>query len=149
MLAQVYEAMGNDEAKREQLAIMLEHQQHDFAAPLELAEHALQAGDLDQATYYVDRALAVNPYRPEIHRIGAQLASRLGDTGRTVQEYEVLLTLDQNDPVAARTDLARAYLDNRQRDEARKTVLRALETAPTYERAQQILLQAVEASEED
>lgn len=149
VLAQVYEAMGNDAAKREQLAIMLEHQQHDFAAPLELAEHALQAGDLDQATYYVDRALAVNPYRPEIHRIGAQLASRLGDTGRTVQEYEVLLTLDQNDPVAARTDLARAYLDNRQRDEARKTVLRALETAPTYERAQQILLQAVEASEED
>ncbi|MBC54671.1 MAG: hypothetical protein CMQ34_12640 [Gammaproteobacteria bacterium] len=149
VLAQVYEAMGNEAAKREQLAIMLENQQHDFAAPVELAEHALQVGDLDQADYYVDRALAVNPYRPEIHRLGAELASRQGDTGRTVQAYEVLLTLDQSDPVAARTDLARAYLENSQRDEARMTVLRALETAPTYERAQQILLQAVESPEGD
>ena len=149
MLAQVYEAMGNEEAQREQLAIMLEHQQHDFAAPLQLAEHALQVGDLDQAAYYVERAMAVNPYRPEVHRLGAELASRQGDTGRTVQEYEVLLTLDQNDPVAARTDLAQAYLDNSQPDDARMTVLRALETAPTYERAQQILLQAVEPAEGD
>lgn len=149
VLAQVYEAMGNEEAQREQLAIMLAHQQHDFAAPLQLAEHALQVGDLDQAAYYVERAMAVNPYRPEVHRLGAELASRQGDTGRTVQEYEVLLTLDQNDPVAARTDLAQAYLDNSQPDDARMTVLRALETAPTYERAQQILLQAVEPAEGD
>lgn len=149
VLAQVYEAMGDEEAQREQLAVMLEHQQHDFAAPMDLAEHALQVGELDQAAYYVDRALAVNPYRPEIHRIGAELASRQGDTGRAVQEYEVLLTLDRNDPVAARTDLAQAYLDNSQPDDARMTVLRALETAPTYERAQQILLQAVEPSEGD
>ena len=143
VLAQVYEAMGDRDAQREQLAIMLEHQQHDFSAPMTLAEHALSNDDLEQAAYFIERALAVNPYRPEVHRINAELATRLGDTGLTVQEYEVLLTLDQNDPVAARTNLAQAYLDNRQSDDARMTVLRALETAPTYERAQQILLQAV------
>jgi cellulose synthase operon protein C len=56
----------------------------------------------------------------------------------------VLVTLDQRDPVDTRTNLAGAYLDNRQIDEARRTVLRALETAPGYERAQDILLRAVE-----
>lgn len=149
VLAQVYQAMGDEEAQREQLAVMLEHQQHDFNAPMTLAQHALENDDLEQAAYYADRALAVNPYRPEIHHVSAELASRQGDTQRTVQEYEVLLTLDQNDPVAARTNLAQAYLDNRQADNARMTVLRALETAPTYERAQQILLQAVDGPEED
>lgn len=146
VLAQVYEAMGDEAAQREQLAIMLEHQQHDFNAPMTLAQHALDNDDLEQAAYYIDRALAVNPYRPEIHHVSAELATREGDTGRTVQEFEVLLTLEQNDPVAARTNLAQAYLDNRQPDDARMTVLRALETAPTYERAQQILLQAVETT---
>ncbi|MEX0737730.1 MAG: tetratricopeptide repeat protein [Pseudohongiella sp.] len=144
VLAQVYEAMGNEDAQREQLAVMLENQQHDFNAPMTLARHALDSDDLEQAAYYIDRALAVNPYRPEVHRVGAELAARQGDTARTVQEFEVLLTLDQNDPVAARTDLAQAYLANRQPDDARMTVLRALETAPTYERAQQILLHAVD-----
>lgn len=149
VLAQVYEAMGDEHAQREQLAVMLENQQHDFSAPMALAQHALENDELEQAAYYIDRALAVNPYRPEIHQVSAELASRQGDTQRTVQEYEVLLTLDQNDPVAARTNLAQAYLDNRQTDDARMTVLRALETAPTYERAQQILLQAVAGQEED
>lgn len=148
VLAQVYEAMGNEEARREQLAIMLENQQHDFNAPITLARHALETDDLDQAAYYIDRALAVDPYRPEVHHISAELATRRGDTARSVQEFEVLLVLDQNDPVASRTNLAQAYLDNRQPDDARMTVLRALETAPTYERAQEILLQAV-GQEED
>jgi len=135
--------MGNEQARREQLAIMLENQQHDFNAPITLARHALETDDLDQAAYYIDRALAVDPYRPEVHHISAELASRRGDTARSVQDFEVLLVLDQNDPVASRTNLAQAYLDNRQPDDARMTVLRALETAPTYERAQEILLQAV------
>ena len=122
---------------------MLENSQHDFASPLKLANVALENGNLERAGYYIERALSVNPYRPEIHQVNAELASALGDTAAAVQEYEVLLVLDQTDPVAARTNLAQAYLENNQTEEARQSVLRALETAPGYERAQQILLRAV------
>ncbi|TFH73619.1 tetratricopeptide repeat protein [Gammaproteobacteria bacterium LSUCC0112] len=146
VLSQIYEAQGNNDAMMEQLSVMLQNQQHDYASALKLAEAALTAGDTEQADYYLSRALAVNPYRPEIHRSGAQLAQRVGDTQRAVQEFEVLVMLDQSDPVDARTNLAGAYLDNQQLDEARRTVLRALETAPGYERAQDILLRAVERS---
>lgn len=143
VLAQLYEAMGNEQARLEQLAVMLENQQHDYSAALLLAREALDRGDLQRAEYYIDRALAVNPYRAEIHHAGAELARQQGDTGRTVQEYEVLLMLDQNDPVDARTNLAQAYLENQQPEQARTNVLRALETAPSYRRAQEILLETV------
>ena len=144
VLSQVYEAMGDNEAMMEQLSVMLQNQQHDFASALKLADAALASGDTGQADYYLNRALAVNPYRVEVHQSGARLAQQLGDTARAVQEFEVLVTLDQRDPVETRTNLAAAYLDNRQPAEARYTVLRALETAPGYQRAQDILLRAVE-----
>lgn len=143
VLSQVYEALEDRESQLQWLDVMLDNQQHDFAAPLLLANEALAASDLERAGYYLERALSVNPYRAEIHRTGAELARAQGDRQRAVQEYEVLLVLDQSDPVDARTNLAEAYLENNQTEQARHSVLRALETAPGYERAQQILLQAV------
>ncbi|HBX37712.1 MAG TPA: hypothetical protein DEG76_10660 [Pseudohongiella sp.] len=143
VLSQVYEARGDTNQQLYWLEVMLENSQHDFASPLKLANVALENGNLERAGYYIERALSVNPYRPEIHQVNAELASALGDTAAAVQEYEVLLVLDQTDPVAARTNLAQAYLENNQTEEARQSVLRALETAPGYERAQQILLRAV------
>jgi Tfp pilus assembly protein PilF len=41
------------------------------------------------------------------------------------------------------TDLAEAYLANKQPDDAKKETLAALEIAPSYERAQDLLLQVV------
>ncbi|ALO45700.1 hypothetical protein PS2015_1035 [Pseudohongiella spirulinae] len=143
VLSQVYEAMGEREQQLAWLEVMLENQQHDFASPLLLANDALEKGDLERAGYYLERALSVNPYRAEIHHADAEFAKASGDTQRAVQAYEVLLQLDNTDPVAARTNLAQAYLENNQTEDARYNILRALETAPGYERAQQILLQAV------
>jgi Tfp pilus assembly protein PilF len=145
VLAQIYEKEGNHAARLEQLKIMLENQQHDYDAPLLLAREALSAGDAQQAQYYLDRAMAVTPYRIEAHQVSAQLARQIEDAPSAVREYEVLVKLDRNDPVEAHTNLAEAYLDNGQRDEARINILSALEIAPSYQRAQQVLLQAVEA----
>jgi Tfp pilus assembly protein PilF len=46
---------------------------------------------------------------------------------------------------AAYTDLAESYLKSGKRAEARKQTLAALEVAPSYERAQTLLLQLSEA----
>lgn len=148
VLSQVYEALGDREAQLRYLEIMLENQQHDFNSPLLLAREALDKEDLATANYYLERAISVNPYRTDIHRLSAQLAQQQGDTGRAVNAYEVLLTLDTSDPVDARTNLAQAYLSNQQPADARATVLRALEVAPGYRRAQEVLLDAVERLEE-
>ena len=88
----------------------------------------------------------MDPYQPEVQRRLADFASASDDSALAVQAFEVLMALEVSDPVGARTDLAAAYLANSQRDDAKNTVLRALEQAPSYERAQQILLQSVETT---
>ena len=54
------------------------------------------------------------------------------------------MNLDRNDPVEARTNLAEAYINNGQPEQARRNILTALEIAPSYLRAQRVLLQAVD-----
>jgi tetratricopeptide (TPR) repeat protein len=147
VLAQIYERQGNQAARLEQLRIMLQNQQHDDDSTVLLATAALERGDLESARYYMDRAVAITPYRIDVHRIGAEIARRQNDPQMAVRELEVLVDLDVNDPVEARTDLAEAYLANGQAPEARRNILSALEIAPSYQRAQQVLLQAVDATQ--
>ena len=54
------------------------------------------------------------------------------------------MQLEISDPVEARTNLAQAYLDNGQASEAKRNLLYALEQAPSYERAQRLLLRSIE-----
>ncbi|GJM14497.1 MAG: hypothetical protein DHS20C12_29000 [Pseudohongiella sp.] len=144
VLSQIYAAEGNREAELEQLRILLSISQHDYDSAMVLAEDALQSGDIEMADYYLGRALEVDPYKSDVHRLKAQYARATNDSALAVTEYEVLMKLDVTDPVEANTDLAEAYLENGQLDEARRSILSALETAPSYARAQKILLRAVD-----
>lgn len=144
VLSQIYEQQGNHAARLAQLRIMMQNQQHDYDSAVLLAKEALAAGNTDEAEYYVQRAVSVNPYRLDVHQVGAQIATLTGNAAMAVREFEVLVTLDKNDPVDARTNLAEAYMDNGQREQARRNILTALEMAPSYQRAQQVLLQAIE-----
>jgi Tfp pilus assembly protein PilF len=67
----------------------------------------------------------------------------VSDSALAVTEYEVLMQLEISDPVEARTNLAEAYLNNGQPGEAKQNLLYALEQAPSFERAQQLLLESV------
>lgn len=144
VLSQIYERMGDEEARFAQLKIMMENHQHDYDSAVVLARRALEQGNNEEARYYVERAISVSPYRLGVHQVGAELAGLIHDTGMAVREYEVLVNLDRNDPVEARTNLAEAYINNGQPEQARRNILTALEIAPSYLRAQRVLLQAVD-----
>lgn len=144
VLAQIYEAEGDEQARLEWLEILLQGQQHDFSAAMILAEEALVAEEWERADYFIDRAIEVDPYQAEVHHLRARHANAVGDSQQAVTEYEVLMELDITDPVEARTDLAQAYLNNRQFEEARQNILFALENAPSYRRAQEVLLEAID-----
>ena len=126
------------------MEILLENLQHDYGSAVLLAESALEGGDFERAEYYIDRAIQVDPYRADVHQLKASYAETIGDSQLAVTEYEVLLKLEINDPAEAQTNLAEAYLRNGQTLEAKENVLRALETAPSYQRAQRILLQSID-----
>ena len=144
VLSQIYEQEGNREAQLQQLELLLQNLQHDYASAIILAEAALEESNFERAEYYIDRAIQVDPYRADVHQLKASYAETIGDSQLAVTEYEVLLKLEINDPAEAQTNLAQAYLNNGQTLQAKENILRALETAPSYQRAQRILLQSID-----
>ena len=144
VLSQIYEQEGNREAQLQQLELLLQNLQHDYASAIILAEAALKESNFERAEYYIDRAIQVDPYRTDVHQLKASYAETIGDSQLAVTEYEVLLKLEINDPAEAQTNLAQAYLNNGQALQAKENILRALETAPSYQRAQRILLQSID-----
>ncbi|MGI9250686.1 MAG: peptidase MA family metallohydrolase [Pseudohongiellaceae bacterium] len=143
VLSQIYAAEDDRDAELEQLRLLLEHQQHDAGSAMTLARAALDEEEYEQATYYINRVLEVDPYRSDVHQLKAELARTLDNPAEAVTEYEVLLKLEINDPVEAYTNLAEAYLQNKQPAAAKQHVLYALEIAPGFRRAQQLLLDSL------
>ena len=85
----------------------------------------------------------VAPLREEVH---AELGDRLlaaGDAKRAVTEYQVLLALNPHDLANAHFRLAKAYLGADHKAGGREQLLYALEIAPGFREAQQLLLEIV------
>ncbi|MBM87666.1 MAG: hypothetical protein CMQ41_04755 [Gammaproteobacteria bacterium] len=146
VLSQIYDREENREEQLRWLEQLLENLQHDYDSAMILADAALAEENFERAAYYIDRAIQVDPYRSGVHELKAKYAMAIDDPALAVTEYEVLLNLEINDPVEARTDLAEAYLRNGQIDEAKQSVLYALEQAPSFRRAQEVLLQSVDGN---
>ena len=68
-----------------------------------------------------------------------------GETPTAVREFSIALAAGPIDRVSAHVDLADSHLATGDLDAAKREVIAALEIAPTYERAQEMLLQIVEA----
>ena len=66
------------------------------------------------------------------------------DFTKAIREYGVLLALDSTDPALANTDLADAFLRDGNKAQAKRYALAALEIAPMFERAQDILLDTLD-----
>jgi tetratricopeptide (TPR) repeat protein len=144
VLADIYEARGDETAMLEELEGLVRYQQHAFDACYKLARAHRERDDYGKAAYFLKRALAVDPYDVDVHRTFADMAFEEGDYEKAVREYKILVALEETDPVRAYTDLAEAYLLGGKKSEAKEAALSALEIAPTFGRAQDILLASLE-----
>ena len=62
-----------------------------------------------------------------------------------VVEFKAVVAMNPVDQASAYTDLAESYFQSGRRADARRQTLAALEVAPSYERAQDLLLKLAEA----
>ena len=90
-----------------------------------------------------ERIAAIDPYDSAAHSMLGQLAMQRGEPETAAREFRAVLALGPVDRAAAITDLAESYLKAGKTAEAKKETLSALEIAPSYERAQGLLLQLV------
>jgi cellulose synthase operon protein C len=92
-----------------------------------------------------ERIAAIDPFDAEAHTVLGRLALQRNEATTAAREFKVVLALGPLDPAAAHTDLAESYLKAGKTAEAKKETLAALEIAPTYSRAQELLLNLVES----
>ena len=110
-----------------------------------LADLLLQNGDTAAAANALESAIFVNPYEVAHHERLADLFARLGDRTRTIRERRAVVALKPVDKAEAYYQLALAYRAAGATQDARRSVIRALEDAPHFEKAQDLLLQLHEA----
>jgi tetratricopeptide (TPR) repeat protein len=86
----------------------------------------------------------VDPFDAEAHTYLGRYALQQNDAETASREFRAVIALGPVDRAAAYTDLAESYFKSGKRAEAKKQTLAALEIAPTYERAQELLLKLVD-----
>lgn len=121
--------------------------EHDHAAvepARRLAELAEKAGDTAAAQLAYERIVALDPFDAKGHRGSGRLALKRRDVAAATREFKAALLSGVPDKADAHCDLAESYLLGGRTAEAKKEVLAALEIAPSYERAQDLLLRTVE-----
>ena len=87
-----------------------------------------------------ERIAAIDPFDADAQGAVGRLALDRGDANAAILAFRTVLALKPVDRAGAHTDLAESYLKSGNRAEARKQTLAALEIAPSYERAQDLLL---------
>jgi tetratricopeptide (TPR) repeat protein len=116
-----------------------------YRGQLELARLLEDQGDLKGAAASLDRALYISPFEPAVHERLAALSAQLGDRAGVVRARRALVALDPVDRPEALYQLALALASAGDAAGARREVLHALEIAPRFQRAQELLLRLHDA----
>ena len=106
-----------------------------------LAEWEQQAGNAKQARTVLAKLNYIYPEDEETHRRLGSLLLDAGDAEGAVREGKALLALKPVDAAESHYELAKALKAARRLNEAKDQVVMALEAAPGYKPAQQLLLQ--------
>ena len=137
---------GEDRARAmAHLEAHLEHDHRAVDAARQLAALAEEAADDRRRRRAYELIAALDPFDAEPHQALGRLAMAAGETETAVREFSIALAAGPIDRVSAHVDLADSHLVTGDLDAAKREVIAALEIAPTYERAQELLLQIVEA----
>jgi tetratricopeptide (TPR) repeat protein len=103
-----------------------------------------ESADSSKLVPVYQRIAAIDPFDAEAHAALGRFALARNDADAAVREFRTVLALNPVDRAAAHTDLAESYFRGGKKAEAKKQTLAALEIAPSYERAQELLLKLVD-----
>ena len=142
-LADLAERGGDRPAARAALAAALDADYSNVEIARRLADLAREDGDRDGARAAWARIIEIDPFDPMAHTHAGREASAAGDLVAAEREFRAAIAAGAVNLPDAHCDLGELLLAQGRTDEARREAIRALENAPTYERAQTLLLKAV------
>jgi tetratricopeptide (TPR) repeat protein len=141
LLARAYDATGKRPDALGALQRYRELGGWEPEALRKLATWLEEAGQAQQSLEVLNALTLLEPLDPALH---AKLGERFNASGKaaeSLREYKVLLALDAHDSASANFGIARALNSLGDRANSRRHLLDALETAPHYRPAQDLLLE--------
>ena len=142
LLAAIAEREGDRTRKRRELRALLLYDHTNIEAARELAQLAAAARATDDEDYALRLVADLDPFDPQIHgALGRRLMAK-GEYLAALIEFKAAVAVGPPNLAEAHADVAEAALKLGRNEEARKAALASLDKAPTYTRAQDLLLAA-------
>jgi tetratricopeptide (TPR) repeat protein len=117
----------------------------DVESARRLATLVAPLGDAARTEDAWRRVVAIDPFDTQAQAEMGRLALARKDTETALRAFRSALATRPPDRATAHVDLAEAHIAAGQFDEAKRQALAALEIAPSFERAQDLLLRIVDA----
>jgi tetratricopeptide (TPR) repeat protein len=141
LLAEIYEARGNKSSAAKELKRYRDEGGTGVEILKKLAALEQSSGQSKEAEATLRKLNYLYPEDEEIHQRLGDLLLADGDVNGAIQEDKALLALHPADAAASHYRLAKALSAAHRTNEAKEEVLLALEAAPDFKPAQQLLLQ--------
>ena len=142
-LEKILEQKGDVGGAAEVVESLLKVDENNIEAMKTLVRLRQAAGDKPRTLAAMRTSFYVSPFDYSLHTRAGELSLDAKDFARALAEFKVTLALQPPNVAEANYNVAYAYHSLGQQLEAKKSVLRALEAAPRYEKAQELLLKIV------
>ncbi|MGQ0764035.1 MAG: tetratricopeptide repeat protein [Gemmatimonadota bacterium] len=140
LLAQIALERGDTARAIAELRAMTTRNELAFSENLLLARLLGGRGDQRGSLEALERAVYITPFDASLHGLIAVAAAGVGAHRSNIRARQAIVALNPTDRVEALFELATAHAAAGELAAARREVLRALDLAPNYEKAQQLLL---------
>ncbi len=140
-LAELARERGDTATALRQLTIITSRNETAWKANEMEADLRDRSGDVAGAMAALERLLWIAPYDNAMHDRLATMATTRGDHARALRERRAVLANQPADLLTARYELARALAASGDVASARRELLQVLEQAPSFEKAQVLLLE--------
>jgi tetratricopeptide (TPR) repeat protein len=139
-LAEIYEKQGDKSAAAETLEALIKVDENNYGALKKIAQLKIDAGDKARALEALHLSFFINPFEHAAHTMAGNLHLERNEADAAVREFQTALASNPPNIAEAHYNIARSYLAAGKSVEARRSVLRSLEAAPGYDKAQELLL---------
>jgi len=140
LLAEIYFKTKREDEALTQLKKWIQLDDSAREPLLEAADIYRRRQDWDSVVRMLDLSIYIHPYDEEIYKRLGEASFEAENWSLAVAAYQALVGLNTTDPAGAHYDLAAALFASGDREAARREILRSLEIAPSYLKAQQLLL---------
>jgi tetratricopeptide (TPR) repeat protein len=140
-LAKAYAAKGDKAAAEAELQRYVKAGGRDPATLKTLADDLTADGKKQEAAAVLERVNYIYPMDGAQHQQLGTLLLELNNNPEAIREFKAVLAKDPIDAAQAHYNLARAYNQNHQPEQAKDELISALEAAPGFRPAQKLLLE--------